>query len=178
MLNGLHSAQQFSAGFIKFFFDQVPEGKNIKIELTWDNGSYLDAHFIKPGGQIDYPFTDSVYWNNLSPDWGKPGVVIDNPVLNKDARGGADSPETITLIKPYETGDYIFKVHKYNDDWWDPGPYTKATVKIYIGDELKETYSRSLFEYEAWTVAKISMPDGIVKYDGSINEDLTWFWWL
>ena len=129
----------------------------IRIELTWDAETDLDAHFIRPGGKM-WDMFDDCHWRNENPDWGLPGVVEDNPVLSGDDKDGY-GPENIYLRQPYEEGVYQYKVHCWDD--YDYGPST-ATVIIWINNVKVAEYSRELSYDEVWDCASIEWPSGVV----------------
>jgi uncharacterized repeat protein (TIGR01451 family) len=132
----------------------------LRIELTWntDNATDLDAHLIRPGSTFNDPVGDC-YYGNPNPDWGLPGVTTDNPHLDRDDFNGY-GPETITLLQPYEQGDYQFKVHYYPEG--ETGAPTVATVSIYVNEVLVTELSKEMVFGEVWYCATINWPSGTV----------------
>jgi hypothetical protein len=132
----------------------------LRIELTWntDNATDLDAHLIRPGSTFNDPVGDC-YYGNPNPDWGLPEVTTDNPNLDRDDFNGY-GPETITLLQPYEQGDYQFKVHYYPEG--ETGAPTLATVRIYINEVLVTELSQEMAFGEVWDCATINWPSGTV----------------
>jgi uncharacterized repeat protein (TIGR01451 family) len=134
----------------------------LRIELTWstDNSTDLDLHLIRPGGV----FSDNVgnsdcYYGNPNPDWGLQGVTTDNPHLNRDDFNGY-GPEIITLLQPYEQGDYKVIVYYYPEG--ETGAPTVATVRIYINEVLVTELSQEMTFGEVWDGATINWPSGTV----------------
>jgi lipocalin len=130
---------------------------SIRIELTWDAGSDMDLHFIRPGGEY-WDLTDDCHWRNENPDWGETGVVEDNPVYSGDVTDGY-GPESIYLKLPGEDGEYQIKVNCWEDN--DIVSST-ATVIIWINDVQVFADSEELSEDEVWDCASIDWPSGIV----------------
>jgi uncharacterized repeat protein (TIGR01451 family) len=138
----------------------------LRIELTWstDNSTDLDAHLIRPGSTFNDPVGDC-YYGNQNPDWGLPGVTIDNPFLDRDDFSGY-GPETIILLQPYEQGDYEFKVHYYPEG--ETGAPTTAKVLIFINENLAGTFEQEMdTDHETeppdiWDCATINWPSGTV----------------
>ncbi len=142
----------------------------MKIQLSWENKEEidLDAHLLQQGGIFPpsdpysdgYDFGDNC-WQNRNPDWGRSDVTFDNPFLDMDSPGDAETgKETITIIEPNDQ-DYTFKVHNaWGYVWDDHGYYvpsqTKATVKVWVGGKLRASYKKTLGPDEVWTPFEIS----------------------
>jgi uncharacterized repeat protein (TIGR01451 family) len=131
-----------------------------RIELTWstDNSTDLDAHLIRPDGAFGDNVSDC-YYGNPNPDWGLPGITEDNPSLDRDDFNGY-GPEIITLLRPYDEGIYLFKVHYYPEG--ETGDPTVATVRIYINEVLAAEFSKEMVFGEIWDCATIGWPSGTV----------------
>ncbi len=91
--------------------------RDIELVLTWDLGTDVDLHFVRPGGEVgDYgsgapgrslgsdcsPF-------NRAPNWGDLGTDLDDPRLDRDAVT-QPGPEVATLDRP-EPGAYLVYAH-------------------------------------------------------------------
>ncbi len=136
----------------------------IRIQLTWDtDGTDVDVHLVRPGGTYEN-IPDDCYYLNKHPDWGLPEVTEDNPSLDQDVVDGY-GPENITLWEPYEydEGYYQVIIHYYDDHGYGP---TTATVKIWINDELVETYQMLLVDGQVWLCAMIDWASGEVSPGG------------
>jgi uncharacterized repeat protein (TIGR01451 family) len=133
-----------------------------RIELTWSTGDStdMDLHLIRPGSVFNDPVGDCYYnLNNRNPDWGVPGVIVDNPELYQDDFAGY-GPEIITLLEPYDEGVYQVKIHYYSDNGTGP---SIATVRIYIFENLVAEYNKEMVVNEVWDCASISWPSGVVS---------------
>lgn len=137
----------------------------IRIQLSWNAETDLDAHFIRPGGGM-WNEPDDCYFRNKNPDWGLPGIAKDNPMLDIDDTDGY-GPEYIYLKRPYEEGVYQFKVHCWND--YGLGAST-ATVIIWINDVKVAEYTNVLSYDQVWDCALIEWPSGIVTPGSSAES--------
>jgi uncharacterized repeat protein (TIGR01451 family) len=132
----------------------------IRVELTWDagDGTDMDAHLIRPGRKFNDPVGDC-YYGNQRPEWGDPEDAADNPYFYVDDFAGW-GPEIITLLEPYDGGDYQVTVHYYNDNGTGP---SEATVRIYIYEVLAAEYKKQMGNNEIWDCAKITWPSGVIS---------------
>ena len=137
-------------------FSSVP-GEVIYVEMTWNTGnSDLDLHLRQDGaGFAEYD--GDCCWCNPNPDWGVSGDLSDDPDLSLDNTVGY-GPESITLAGPEEM-DYTITAHYFADNG---GATTTATVKVYVDGVLELTESEVLTHNDAWDVAYVRWPEGVV----------------
>jgi uncharacterized protein YfaP (DUF2135 family) len=130
----------------------------IRIELTWNtDNTDLDAHLIRPSGRYGDE-TNDCHWLNENPDWGLPGVAVDDPSLNGDFQYGY-GPEIITLEQPCEQGIYQYKVNYQTDHGQGS---SLATVKVWINDDMVWVDSKEMSNEEIWDCCSIYWPSGEV----------------
>jgi len=162
----VESAQKFSAGFLKFFFDQAesPETtSSIKVKLTFDHNQFdeMELHLLRPGASYyDYP-GDINYWNYWA-DWGEPGVRIDDPIFYGD---DDEEPQEASLLKPSDTGAYKVMVDFDDEDLWrNDGKGGEAFIDVWI-DDIHIGQYRSGLQHEdtLWTPVEIDIPSGKVR---------------
>jgi uncharacterized repeat protein (TIGR01451 family) len=132
----------------------------IRIELTWStgDGTDMDIHLIRPDGAFNDPVGDC-YYGNQHPDWGDFGETRDNPYFYIDDFAGW-GPEVITLLQPYDVGDYRVMVHYYNDNGTGA---SEATVRVFIYENLAAEFSKNMIADEVWDCAVIGWPSGTVS---------------
>ena len=149
----------------------IPD-QDIHIELTWttpsdpnetDNeGTDVDLHLRHPNGDRWFDSTYDCYFNNRFPDWGDRGP-LNNPQLDLDDVNGA-GPENINLDEPEHTdettipGPYVVGVDYYRSGGLFTSDFgeSEATVNIYLGGALAETFTRTLYTRgNFWEVAGI-----------------------
>ena len=149
----------------------IPD-QDIHIELTWttpedpnetDNeGTDVDLHFRHPNGSQWFGPRYDCYYDHKFPDWGERGP-LNNPILDLDDVNGA-GPENINLDEPEYTdettipGPYIVGVDYYRSGGFVTSDFgaSEATVNIYLGGALAETFTRTLYTRgNFWEVAGI-----------------------
>ncbi|MEM1350064.1 MAG: hypothetical protein AAGI01_16005, partial [Myxococcota bacterium] len=149
--------------------------KDIHVQLVWDTpndpnqldarGSDLDLHLRTTQGRWNTTPYDC-HWQNPIPDWGEAEDPRDNPSLDIDDVDGW-GPENINLDNPATRRDYQVGVHVFDDVGFG---LSFATVRIYIGGQLRATYLRQpVRNQEFWHVADISWPDGILTDVGDVS---------
>ncbi len=144
------------------------------VELSWDNDNDLDLHLSQDGA--DFYSNKDVSWCNPNPNWGSSGAA-DDPSLDWDAIFGW-GPETITIDEPWD-GVYNVRVHYYGENEFDycqgACATSMATVNIYLGGVLVETFSREMTsDNQVWHVADIHWPDYTVDHvDGLESSNKT-----
>jgi hypothetical protein len=152
----------------------VPSEK-LHIQLTWDTpadrdqtddlGTDVDLHLLHPqaSGWFSGDGLDC-FFENGTPDWGRPGDPSDDPTLDIDDVNGA-GPENINIARPQSTEayrrGYRVGVHYYSADGLgagaDLGPLESvATVRIFVNGEMAYEGSRALAETrDFWTAAEV-----------------------
>lgn len=131
--------------------------EDLYVLLSWNTAnSDVDLHLVQEDPENFYYAPEDCCYCNPHPDWGSSGAD-DDPLLALDNRVGF-GPENINIADP-AAGTYYVRVHFFND--FSSGA-TEATVSIYIGGELQETWSRVIEDDQVWDVASITFPDGII----------------
>ncbi|RME24695.1 MAG: choice-of-anchor D domain-containing protein [Deltaproteobacteria bacterium] len=129
--------------------------EDLYVLLSWNTAnSDLDLHLVQDDPANYFHSPEDCCFCNPNPDWGEGGSTDDDPLLALDNRVGY-GPENINLPDP-QPGTYYIRVHYYDDN---SGGDTEATVSVYVGGELKQTWSRVLSQYQVWDVASIRFPD-------------------
>lgn len=144
--------------------------EDIHIQLVWNtpndpdetdsSGADVDVHLLHPNanGIWNLPPWDC-FWQNQTPDWGRPGVDEDDPSLDIDDIDGA-GPENINLNNPEVDTKYNVGVYYFSDHSWG---MSYATVRIYIGGQLAlEAQRKPMRNQEFWWVADIDWPGGVI----------------
>ncbi len=135
--------------------------EQIHVELTWDtNNSDVDLHFIQAGSSFFDQDGDCCYCNR-NPNWGSSGGD-DDPRLALDNRAGL-GPEATKLRNP-ESGDYLVKVHYYEDKG---GGTSTATVKVWLNGGTSPFWqgSKVLTSNQVWDVGVVRWPDAVFVED-------------
>jgi hypothetical protein len=165
---------------------EVPplEELDVHLQLNWDvtGGSDVDFHFYPESSEL---FScDDCYYSNMSPDWGVPDDIIDDPFLDFDDLEGP-GPENIN-VDELPDGTYIIAVHYYSDTGSsgsgdDSFPAsTNATVDVYIGGTLVATYGPESLDQtdRTWYVARLEWPSEALTELGDTEiidrGDYTW----
>lgn len=175
----VQSAQQFSAGFIKFFFDEVDYRENkpaaypsINVALSFGQNEEMELHLIKPGydrgdGYGDMYIYNYLFWLwNRPPrpgapipplqDWGIAGAALDNPNISYTDAFDED-PQWINIIRPADDGKYKVIV-----DFDTPG---EAFVSVWVDGRLVGSYrSGEQPDDTEWQPVEIEMPSGRVIF--------------
>ncbi len=154
---------------------------SIYVQLTWQTdgdpnqhdisdpfdifsaGSDMDLHFLSPKANGVYFGSYDCYFANPSPEWGIFDPA-DNPTMHRDDTDGA-GPETIGLNRPEHDVRYQVGAHYY-DDWGYGG--SVATLRIYIGGELRDEWSAPLAMDDMWDSHYIDWPSGVVTRIGDV----------
>ncbi len=141
--------------------------EDLYVLLSWNTAnSDLDLHLVQDDPANYFYSPDDCCFCNPNPDWGDGSSTDDDPLLALDNRVGY-GPENINIADP-QPGTYYIRVHYYDDN---SGGDTEATVSVYVGGELKQTWSRVLSQYQVWDVANISFPDAdIVEEDADLYK--------
>lgn len=142
------------------YVGQAASENQIRIILTWGARPYdLDSHLLGPTGDGSSRF--HTYYSNKSYLYnGKKYADLD---LDDTSSYG---PETTTIYYKNGSGVYSFYVHDFtNRSWTNSSALAEsgATVKVYEGSALKETYKVPsdigtvwhVFDYDAGTGALI-----------------------
>lgn len=153
------------------------EDLDLHLVLEWDrpSGSDVDFHLLNTGGSL---FTcDDCYFANMSPDWGVPGSILDDPFLDYDDLQGP-GPENIN-VDELAPGTYTIVAHYYSDtgSGGDAGTGSpvdaNARVKVYIGGVLRAEYGpQNLARTNVtWDVARLEWPSGTLTPLGRIYNN-------
>lgn len=136
------------------------------VELSWDQALDLDLHLMDESAEL-FSNGDCNYCNK-TPSWGSPGSA-DDPSLDWDDING-HGPETITIDSPSD-GTFYIGVQYYDPD--TPNRETEATVNIYIGGVLAETFVGTLSSRgDLWQVARLDWPDAsITEMDNIVSTN-------
>ncbi|MDX8045580.1 carboxypeptidase regulatory-like domain-containing protein [Gracilibacillus sp. S3-1-1] len=112
--------------------------EDLRVVLTWgENPRDLDSHITGPredGGRFHVYYSAKEYIDSVN------NVNLDRDDIH------SYGPETITVIKQLQQGTYTYAVHNYTgrylteDNQFDLSN-SEATVRIYKGDQLLETYN-------------------------------------
>lgn len=158
-----------------------PVADGLTAVLTWSSeadadptdseGPDLDLHMRRPGGLLWFDTETDCYPGALSPDWGVPGRLEDNPalVVGNHNDGG---PEIIRLEVPESTGGAAFRVAAHyfraQSGGVDYGP-AMARLQLYtaqglIWDSDPLGVSRPLLDLNHfWEIVDISWPNASVQ---------------
>ena len=107
-----------------------PFEADLMVSMVWNTPETdLDLHVVRQPGA---PFgVDDCYFEAKNPDWGRPEIRNDDPVLDLDDRNGL-GPETMDLLAAAD-GVYDLYVHFFGFD--RPSlPATHVEVKIMLRD--------------------------------------------
>jgi hypothetical protein len=140
------------------------------VELSWDKANDLDLHLMDSSAELFGP--GDCNFCNMTPSWGDSGRA-DDPSLDWDAINGF-GPETITIDAPSD-GTFYVAVHYYGEGGFPfcegPCAVSEATVNIYIGGVLAETFTTTLSEQgDLWRVAQLDWPSASVTELGQVDH--------
>lgn len=141
--------------------------KDLAVLLSWDIGTDVDLHFVRPGGAVGDYGTGRVATStgsdcssfNRGPDWSVPMDLDDDPSLDIDVVSGV-GPEIVSIDQPEETGSYRVYVH-YCDSQNVRVPVGDAVVRVLVrGEEVARIppagSSYALASGELWKAAEIT----------------------
>ncbi len=131
--------------------------EDIRIELSWDDSSNMDLHFIEPGGYLTHSNGNNgmdCHFRNCditsggcpgsgcpgpsnAPDWGVHGIRSDDPILLSSSTEGG-TPETILFSNP-QRGDYLVAVENYLT--LAPTSSQITTVRIWLRGVISATFT-------------------------------------
>lgn len=149
-------------------FSAVP-WQTVHVELTWDRpDTDVDLHLVSESeGGTFYSEPFDCFYENTNPDWGAPGIDVDDPAIDIDDVDGF-GPENVSLNEPQEGHRYRVLVHYYDDR--GAGAST-VTVRLYLSGLLRYEGIHPLDRTgSGWEVATIDWPTGEV-----VGVDQTFF---
>ncbi len=147
----LVTASNESGAGDEFIYASCTNANDIQIQLSWPQvGSDVDLHLVNPDGAV-------CYYGSRHPDWGIPGDVSDDPLLDVDCINQC-AVENIILGRPAD-GTYQVRVHYFSDHGLGS---TVPTVRIWVRGEEYLLESRSVSNGEWWDVATIDWESGTV----------------
>ena len=142
---------------------RASDDMTLHILLSWPKlGSDVDAHLIRPGGQMFS--SNDCYYSNKNPDWGMAGVTCDNPRLDVDCIQQC-TIENIKLSK-LEVGTYSVRMHYYSDHGLGP---TTPTVTVWVQGVRYSFGPRTMTDDQVWNVCTIDWPSKTVRAAGSVT---------
>ena len=151
-----------------FRFSAVP-WQTVHVSITWDSDATdVDLHLVsETEGGAFYTAPFDCFYENTNPDWGTPGITVDDPSIDIDDVDGF-GPENVSLNEPQEGYRYKVLAHYYDDRGLGS---TTATVRIYLSGELRYEGIRPLERTgSGWEVATIDWPTG-----GVVGLEQTFF---
>jgi hypothetical protein len=135
--------------------------QQLLVEMFWDNATTdLDLHVLRvPGARLG-SIPDDCHYANPRPDWGEPGVELDDPELLRDALTGY-GPEVFGYVEPV-AGSYRVAVVFARDNG-AVDPRSAVTVRVYERGVVKGEFQRTLARQgDTWSVADVSWPGGVI----------------
>lgn len=146
------------SGSDRWRFSAVP-WQTVHVELTWDRDETdVDLHLVSEteGGTFHTePF--DCYYENTNPDWGVPGVTVDDPAIDIDDVDGF-GPENVSLNEPKDGYRYRVSAHYFDDRGLGS---STVTVRIYLSGLLRYEGIHPLERTgSGWDVATIDWPTG------------------
>jgi hypothetical protein len=135
--------------------------QQLLVEMFWDNaGTDMDLHVLRVPGAALGSIPDDCHYANPRPDWGTPGVTQDDPELLRDALTGY-GPEVFGYGEPVEGTYRIAVVFSRENGAVDAR--STVTVRVYERGVVKGEFRRMLsHQGDAWTVADVSWPAGVI----------------
>lgn len=153
--------------------------RDLEVFLDWDVATDVDLHLVRPGGWVgDYGSgvpgrsagSDCSTFNR-APDWGEPGLALDDPRLDRDAVATAGS-EQAGLDLPQPGG---YRVYAHHCDSQDVRVGTEVRLEIRSRGRLVGSFGpRRLAPGELWPGAELVWDaDGAVLEARALREPVT-----
>lgn len=135
--------------------------QQLLVEMFWDNAvTDMDLHVLRVPGAALGNIPDDCHYANPRPDWGAPGVERDDPELLRDALTGY-GPEVFGYAEPGEGSYRVAVVFSRENGALDPR--STVTVRVYERGVVRGEFRRMLsHQGDAWTVADVSWPAGVI----------------
>lgn len=146
-----------------------PETQGLHLQLDWDSDDCdVDLHLLNPQGTF-FQAPNDCYYANMSPSWGVPNDIVDDPFLDVDNVWGF-GPENINLQEP-QPGRYKVIVHFYSDSYQGSmSTDTNARLKVYIYGTLAAEFGPTHLASTNWTwdVCTIDWPAQTITPLGNV----------
>jgi hypothetical protein len=156
---------------------QAIDRDQLELKLTWANAlagptweADLDLHLTRSMTDVLCDEQDDCNWASRSPEWSSGDLLEEgvNPWLELEGNA-PPGPEILSVDTP-AIGTYRLYVHNRSDS---AGTGTVATVGVFVGGVLQETYSRPVALRNLWGAVQVHLcADGQVDIASPSGADV------